>query len=233
MANNSEKVKGVSTLVNRKWDDAEYEQRARERKEHAELESGVRLTESVSARGSSDSLKLDSKVGSRVKFNAHPDAKRTGKGYWCQICEKEFLDSSSYLEHVNSRYHQNKLGKNMRITESSLSDVKSKLSALKRARTEDDGKEGVFKGKSAAEAYELRRSMHEEERREKKRQKREKKKDANRAAQSGKNVNVDVESVQAAPVDDKERIDETEDKMTKENDEEMEMMKLMGFGGFK
>ena len=116
----------------------------------------------------------------------------------------------------------------MRIKESSLNDVKSKLSALKRSRTEDSAKEEAFRGKTADEAYELRRKLHEDQRREKKRQKREKKKLAKQGIESNSlstsatgNSSSEQDDIAAKVVD------------NEKNDEELQMMKIMGFGGFK
>ena len=142
-----------ATSENRTWDDAEYEKLARERRENAHNEkiNKVIAKESVTVR--TENLDLEKNVGTKAKFNAHPDAKRTGKGFWCAVCEMEFLDSSSYVSHINSRFHQSKLGKSMLITESSLSDVKQKLLKHRKRHIEEAKRIGDNKRKQNSSRY--------------------------------------------------------------------------------
>ena len=237
-----------ATSENRTWDDAEYEKLARERRENAHNEkiNKVIAKESVTVR--TENLDLEKKVGTKAKFNAHPDAKRTGKGFWCAVCEMEFLDSSSYVSHINSRFHQSKLGKSMLITESSLSDVKQKLlQHKKRNRDQANGSSNsinnnankssssryVSKTKDGkqltkTEIYELKKKQVEEEEALRKKQKRDHRKQQKKDKKNNNNYNNDDDS------DNKTLNEKVEEEVVEEEEsEEMKQMKLMmGFGSF-
>ena len=215
-----------ATSENRTWDDAEYEKLARARREDAYDERVNRFAEKKSVSVRQETLDLEKKVGTKSKFNAHPDAKRTGKGFWCAVCELEFLDSNSYVNHINSRFHQSKLGKSMVITESSLSEVKMKLLAQKkRAKNVPSVKvDNVNITKmTKVERYELKRQQMENEARERKRQKKKHKRNDERCPKADSNSNRD------GKVDEQEPVKEDGE----EEDDEMKQMKMMmGFGNF-
>ena len=196
-----------------------------------------------------ENLDLEKKVGTKAKFNAHPDAKRTGKGFWCAVCEMEFLDSSSYVSHINSRFHQSKLGKSMLITESSLSDVKQKLlQHKKRNRDQANGSSNsinnnankssssryVSKTKDGkqltkTEIYELKKKkqVEEEEALRKKKQKEIIESSKKKDNKKNNNYNNDDDS------DNKTLNEKVEEEVVEEESEEMKQMKLMmGFGSF-
>jgi U4/U6.U5 tri-snRNP component SNU23 len=244
-----------ATSENRTWDDAEYENLARERREQARQEkiNKIAAKESVAVR--EENLLLEKNVGTRTKFNAHPDAKRTGKGFWCETCEMEFLDSSSYVTHLNSRFHQSKLGKSMLITESTLSDVKQKLLQHKKRRREEleeannqratsgsgssryTSSSSNSKQLTKAEIYELKKKKLEDEKRERKKQKRLEKKRQKECSNNDNNCNnnnTNVNNNQDDDVDSNEKsAGNKEIQAEEEESEEMKQMKLMmGFGSF-
>eukprot|EP00943_MAST-04B_sp_MAST-4B-sp1_P000120 g120.t1 len=245
-----------ATSENRTWDDAEYENLARERREQAHQEriNKIAAKESVSIR--EENLELEKNVGTRTKFNAHPDAKRTGKGFWCATCEMEFLDSSSYVTHLNSRFHQSKLGKSMLITESTLSDVKQKLLQHKKRSREEAEKandQRATKGSGSSrytssssdskeltktEIYEMKKKKLEDEKRERKKQKRLEKKRQKECSNNNDNTcsnnSTNGNNNQDGDVDNDEKsAGNKELHVEEEESEEMKQMKLMmGFGSF-
>ena len=215
-----------ATSENRTWDDAEYEKLARAKREDAYDERVNKFAEKKSVSVRQETLDLEKKVGTKSKFNAHPDAKRTGKGFWCAVCELEFLDSNSYVNHINSRFHQSKLGKSMVITESSLSEVKMNLLAQKkRARHTSSAQVGSGNNTklTKVERYELKRQRLESEARERKRQKKKQNK-------SNKSC---PEASSSSTGNDKNDEQEPQKEEAEVEDDEMKQMKLMmGFGGF-
>ena len=231
MENTAKKIKGVVTLENRTWNDEEYSRRARERREA--VAETMPLTATVGISVHDGVVDIESRVGIKSSFNINSESKRTGKGFWCKVCEVEFLDSSSYLEHNNSRSHQGKLGKSMLVTESSLCEVKLKLALMKRKKqdisSQSDGKSST--DSTAKDAYEKRRQILKNEEREKKRRKKEMRgakmiNDGSRSACStvtivggGKKLNC----VQ----------DESKIEVSKEELEKKQMAELMGFDAFK
>ena len=54
-------------------------------------------------------------------------------GYYCEVCECSLRDSVAYLDHINGKKHQRKLGFSMRVASSTVADVKARLASRKRA----------------------------------------------------------------------------------------------------
>ena len=58
----------------------------------------------------------------------------TGVGWHCKVCDCYLKDSHTYLDHINGRKHQRKLGFSMRVERSTADDLKRKLQALQRKK---------------------------------------------------------------------------------------------------
>lgn len=57
-----------------------------------------------------------------------------GVGFHCSVCDCYLKDSLTYLDHVNGRKHQRKLGYTMRVERSTEMDVLTKLNELKKMK---------------------------------------------------------------------------------------------------
>ena len=57
-----------------------------------------------------------------------------GVGFHCNVCDCYLKDSLTYLDHVNGRKHQRKLGYTMRVERSTESDVLTRLNELKKVK---------------------------------------------------------------------------------------------------
>ncbi len=68
-----------------------------------------------------------------------------GVGWRCEICDCFLKDSMAYLDHINGRKHQRKLGYSMRIAQSTTDEVASKLDLL--AKQQKMNKEDDFVNK--------------------------------------------------------------------------------------
>jgi len=55
-----------------------------------------------------------------------------GVGWHCKVCDCFLKDSLAYLDHINGRKHQRKLGYSMRVEKSTTNEVVSKLDQLAR-----------------------------------------------------------------------------------------------------
>merc|ERR1712228_34924 len=55
-------------------------------------------------------------------------------GYYCNVCECSLKDSSTYLDHINGRKHQRRLGMNMRPVRSTLSEVRKRFEYHKKRK---------------------------------------------------------------------------------------------------
>ncbi|KAI9094966.1 putative zinc finger protein [Phlyctochytrium arcticum] len=206
------------TNFRRKWDKAEYEQRAKDR------ERGV--------------LDLDKeedrkrKIRKKVQTNVNPDdddplpAKEllkardapvdltshlnktqvvntglSGKqpGYFCEICDCVLKDNVNYLDHMNGRKHQQNMGMSMMVERSTADQVRARLEALKNKKEEP-----VLDFDARIEKAQL---EEEEEKRRKRKERKEKKERKKR-----KTEDVEVRDI---PLDG-----------------EIDVANLMGFGGF-
>ena len=92
-------------------------------------------------------------------------------GYWCDVCECSLRDSTVYLDHINGRSHQRKLGFSMRVEKSSVSAVQQRLQAAREEEASARARAADADGR-ALEEYEARVAALDEEERARKRSKR-------------------------------------------------------------
>jgi U4/U6.U5 tri-snRNP component SNU23 len=83
-----------------------------------------------------ESISIDSAVAIQITDGVTPSKSggTGGVGFHCSVCDCYLKDSLTYLDHINGRKHQRKLGYTMRVERSSESDVLNKLNELKNAK---------------------------------------------------------------------------------------------------
>jgi hypothetical protein len=75
-------------------------------------------------------LQLEAKLGKRrLVTEATPQA-QVG-GYWCEVCQCTLRDNMTYLDHINGRPHQARLGFSVRAERSTVDQVKARFERLK------------------------------------------------------------------------------------------------------
>lgn len=52
--------------------------------------------------------------------------------YYCDVCKIDMQDSSGYIEHLNGKLHNSRLGVNMKVLKMGVDKVKEKLLSLKK-----------------------------------------------------------------------------------------------------
>lgn len=62
---------------------------------------------------------------------------KTGVGWHCRVCDCFLKDSHTYLDHINGRKHQRKLGYSMRVERSTKDDLVAKLQSLAKKKDEE------------------------------------------------------------------------------------------------
>ena len=74
-------------------------------------------------------LGLKKIVGKSLTVSQEPTAKKKSPLY-CAVCEVDFNDSLSYVDHLNGKRHNRILGMNMKVEAISADRVKQKLDLL-------------------------------------------------------------------------------------------------------
>jgi U4/U6.U5 tri-snRNP component SNU23 len=63
---------------------------------------------------------------------------KTGIGWHCKVCDCFLKDSLTYLDHINGRKHQRKLGFSMRVERTSKDSLMNKLSQLTKRKESEE-----------------------------------------------------------------------------------------------
>jgi len=133
----------------KRWDLSEFERKAKEKREKEEQEEkdarkrglGVVVKrEPLKQRGFQ--LDLFGKVGKYTVITNNTPLSGRG-GFYCEVCDCLLKDSSTYLDHINGKKHQRRLGMNMRPERSSLQQVKKRFALHKRKKEEVSSGLGV------------------------------------------------------------------------------------------
>lgn len=89
-------------------------------------------------------LKLEAKVGKTLTIAKDASGSGSLKGrspFFCAVCDVDFNDSHSYVDHLNGRRHNRILGMNMKVEAATADKVRDKLEMLaKRAPVKIDMK---------------------------------------------------------------------------------------------
>ena len=133
-------------------------------------------------------------VGASVDNNV---VKKTGVGWHCSVCDCFLKDSLTYLDHINGRKHQRKLGYSMRVERSTEADLLTKLNELKQkkyeiAKNEEISYEKLVQDKDEEEL----RRKEERQRKRKERKKLQKEKEPESAEQPHDEEGVEEEEAE-------------------------------------
>ena len=96
------------------------------RRQKVDMDSKVGSTQIVSAELATKTSTGIGKIGD--------DVTKTGVGWHCKVCDCFLKDSHTYLDHINGRKHQRKLGYSMRVERSTKDQVKERLDQLLKER---------------------------------------------------------------------------------------------------
>ncbi|KAK0241764.1 hypothetical protein EDD85DRAFT_820249 [Armillaria nabsnona] len=155
MADKGGTSKASDTDFRKKWDKEEYTEKARKRdldeKERMQdneerMKKGKRPrkttrrddlpkpTELMKQR--EGSLELDKNLNKTMVVQ-NPGGRGPGQpGFFCETCNRTYKDTTSYLDHVNSRAHLRAIGQTTKLERSTLEQVRARI-ALLRERTKD------------------------------------------------------------------------------------------------
>jgi U4/U6.U5 tri-snRNP component SNU23 len=233
MSESKRAAKGSANVVRRTWDKNKYEQKAKDREEYGDEhvdkpevdEDGVRDLQEFRAadKGAAgpagskrawlqprpSALGFEKQAGhTQVLMNAEVQKKATG--WYCDVCECLLRDSASYLDHINGKKHQRKIGYSMRTQRVGVEQVRDRLATVTEDRRRADEEMKRLDGLDTTQEYERILEAREQDahaQREAKKEAKKRKRDEAAAAQQAK---------------DEEDVD----------DESAAMNAMMGFGGF-
>lgn len=90
-------------------------------------------------------LQLEAKLGKRrLVTEATPQA-QVG-GYWCEVCQCTLRDNMTYLDHINGRPHQARLGFSVRAERATVDQVKARFERLKAQKAGGGSSAGAASG---------------------------------------------------------------------------------------
>lgn len=96
-------------------------------------------------------------------------------GYHCPTCECTLKDSEAYLDHINGKRHQRKLGYSMRVEAASVEAVRARIDYWRQKHAQEKNNKDTAEARAEAVAeYEARIAKQEEEEQRRKRARKEK-----------------------------------------------------------
>ena len=156
----------------------------------------------------------------KTKIVTSATANRDKGAYWCPVCECQLRDSLNYLDHINGRKHQRRLGFSMRVERSSVDSVRARFGTNLQKRKRDEQSQqqqqqaaGAGGGAGVFDAYQRRLAEQAAEEERAKRRRKEEAKAAKKAAKRAAKEEAAAEDEQADP-------------------DQAAMMAMMGFSGF-
>ncbi len=81
-------------------------------------------------RARTERLDLEKNVGKAIMVTTDMP-KNEQPGFHCDVCDTHYTDSASYLDHINGRKHNQRLGISMKVEKVGAERVKQKLRMLK------------------------------------------------------------------------------------------------------
>ena len=216
------------TDFRKKYDRAEYAQKAADREAKEKEESKARYeaklagkkyykpldgTESLTTARASR-LDVSQNVG---KIMLMPAGAATGKrgrgaGFYCEACDLTFKDNLQWVEHENSMQHLRAIGQTGEVRRATVEDVRARIEAIWEKMQDEKNKDA----KTLGERLEVRRVEDERDREERRRKRRE----LVERKQVKKEEEVSVKKEYG------------EDVRVEGEHEEEDMMASMGFAGF-
>jgi len=132
----------VENVKRKRWDLSEFERKAKEKREKEEQEEKDARKRGLGVVVKREPLKqrgfqvdLFGKVGKYTVITNNTPLSGRG-GFYCEVCDCLLKDSSTYLDHINGKKHQRRLGMNMRPERASLQQVKKRFALHKRKKEE-------------------------------------------------------------------------------------------------
>ena len=137
------------------------------RRNNVDIDSKIGTSEMVSAESAALASKAVDNKDAVVK---------SGIGWHCKVCDCFLKDSHTYLDHINGRKHQRKLGYSMRVERSTKDDLKNRLSQLTKKKEEVEKREEIPEPEMKYEDLVKQKDEDEQRRKDERRKKRQERK---------------------------------------------------------
>merc|ERR1712192_11437 len=108
-------------------------------------------------------IDLEKKVGISTLISSNTPINKCG-GWYCEVCDCQLKDSMNYLDHINGKRHQRKLGMNMQVLRSTIEEVKSKFLKLKEKLEKKENKLSIIERFTLRKVQENRKILEHKER---------------------------------------------------------------------
>lgn len=131
-------MSGVNSLGRKVWDKEFYSKSKEERDQLRKLENANHEKKidkeknffEDGAKRREMYLNISKNVGVLKSHTDGDDVRKSISGYWCEVCKFGFNDSHSWIRHLNSQSHNQKIGTSLYVEKKSLESVKRRLSQL-------------------------------------------------------------------------------------------------------
>ncbi|CAO3652237.1 unnamed protein product [Cunninghamella blakesleeana] len=156
--------KAKDTDFRRTWDKKEYAEKAakREAKERLDAINAERKKKGLPAlkdknekdkedipkttlKHCEEKVNLDNNIG-KIQIVSGGSENRNQPGFYCELCDSVFKDSKGYMDYLNGKKHQAKMGVSMKVERASVSSVLDRLEQLKRKKSEPQENKEYGKG---------------------------------------------------------------------------------------
>ncbi|CAO3651331.1 unnamed protein product [Cunninghamella echinulata] len=196
-------ARAKDTNFRRTWDKKEYAEKAakREAKERLDAINAERKKKGlpplkdkqqeeedknkppkITLKHREEKVNLDANLG-KIQIVSGGSENRNQPGYYCELCDSVFKDSKGYMDNLNGKKHQAKLGVSMKVERAAVSSVFERLEQLKRKK--NDPKENQeYDLKTRVDELKQQEHDEKERRKELKRRKKEEKRKIDKVEQN-------------------------------------------------
>jgi len=183
----------LDAMGRRVWDKDHFEEKAKARAagdEDSEDDKFTPIPASQRQYLRGRDLKLDlTKNLNKFKIINESTHKKDQAGYWCNVCECSLRDSQTYLDHINGRPHNRRLGMTMKVEKVGADDVKARLEQMRKAKEKGGAREVTTEDVQARlarlEAEAMAKAQRKKEKKERKRKKLEPKREGDDEDETG------------------------------------------------
>ena len=197
------------------------------RRGKVDISSKIGATEMISAEAAAKTSLNNSSTDGPT--SAKDGVTKSGVGWHCSVCDCFLKDSMTYLDHINGRKHQRKLGFSMRVERSSKDQMLGRLSQLTKEKERKEKKSDIELEIQETNYQNVVKEKDEEEakKKEEKAKRRKEKKEQKRLAGLGPALPPPKEAQPEA-----DEGGEAEEEEEEEGGINPDMAAMMGFSGF-